>query len=122
MRFMPMGRPIRPRPINPIFLGPRTGSTKVLLENGGRKPRRYPHEKEDTIVTESMGGSCEGGARVRFRRSWRGGGEGRRSRRLKRWRRRGEARLHWRGREVLRARPLQYHGGRLRLLQRRRSG
>src|SRR5260370_40475667 len=116
MRFMPMGRPIRARPINPIFLGPRTGSTKVLLENGGRKPRRYSHEKEDTIVTESMGGSCEGGARVRFRRSWRGGGEGRRSRRLKRWRRRGEARRHGRAREGRRAQalPEQWRGLRLR--------
>src|SRR5260370_21595459 len=106
MRFMTMGRPIRQRPINPIFLGPRTGSTKVLLENGGRKTRRYPHEKKDTIVTESMGGSCEGGARVRVRRSLRGGGGGRGSRRLQRGRRGREGRRPRRARERRLVRPL----------------
>src|SRR6266481_4311067 len=32
MRFMPMGRPIRPRPMNPIFLGAPADSKECLLK------------------------------------------------------------------------------------------
>src|SRR6266567_5653362 len=31
MRFMPMGRPIRPRPSNPIFVEPTVGFNRDLL-------------------------------------------------------------------------------------------
>src|SRR5712691_6678713 len=60
MRFRPMGRPIRPSPINPIFLRPRADSKSGLLENRGRKTRRYFLQKEDTIVAETMAGRCGG--------------------------------------------------------------
>src|SRR6266581_3737171 len=60
MRFMPIGRPIRPRPINPIFLGPAAGSKRSLLECGGREARRYFPQKEETIVAELGGRSSEG--------------------------------------------------------------
>src|SRR5258707_1747893 len=59
MRFMPMGRPIRPRPINPIFLVPAEGSKGGLLEIGGRNARLQVAQKEDTIVAESQSGSRE---------------------------------------------------------------
>src|SRR6266849_3818041 len=64
MRFMPIGRPIRPRPINPIFVGPTTGFMRGLLVNGGRKARRYFPQKEDTIVAELKAGSSGAGVRV----------------------------------------------------------
>src|SRR5437667_10044870 len=60
MRFIPIGRPIRPRPINPIFLGPAAGSKRSLLECGGREARRYFPQKEETIVAELGGRSSEG--------------------------------------------------------------
>src|SRR5713226_5794713 len=53
---MPMGRPIRPRPINPIFLGPVVGFKRGLLVNGGREARLYVTQNEDTIVAELRGG------------------------------------------------------------------
>src|SRR5205807_1597809 len=56
MRFMPMGRPIRPRPINPIFLLPAEDSKMGLLESGERKTRQYSLQIEDTIVAELRGG------------------------------------------------------------------
>src|SRR5713101_3255758 len=66
MRFIPIGRPIRPRPINPIFLGPAAGSKRSLLDCGGREARRYFPQKEETIVAELGGRSSEGDVR----RSW----------------------------------------------------
>src|SRR2546425_7459705 len=76
MRFIPIGRPIRPRPINPIFLGPAAGSKRSLLECGGREARRYFPQKEETIVAELGGRSSEGDVVCEgIRRSW--GAEGR---------------------------------------------
>src|SRR5713226_8158222 len=72
MRFSPIGRPIRPRPINPIFLGPAAGSKRSLLECGGREARRYFPQKEETIVAELGGRSSEGDVR----RSWGAEGKG----------------------------------------------
>src|SRR3989440_9640731 len=54
MRFMPMGRPIKPSPINPIFFVPAEGSKGGLLELAGALPAPLiSEEKEDTIVAES---------------------------------------------------------------------
>src|SRR5260370_2040062 len=61
MRFKPMGRPIRPSPINPIFLGPRTGFKKSLLENGRRTTGPFFASDKQIIVTELRGGSSEAG-------------------------------------------------------------
>src|SRR5258708_34730704 len=61
MRFKPMGRPIRPSPINPIFLGPRTGFKKSLLENGRRTTGPFLASDKQIIVTELRGGSSEAG-------------------------------------------------------------
>src|SRR5258708_17772288 len=46
MRFMPMGRPIRPRPMNPIFLGPVEGSKTCLLESGARAAHSFRLKRE----------------------------------------------------------------------------
>src|SRR5713101_7694864 len=106
MRFIPIGRPIRPRPINPIFLGPAAGSKTSLLECGGREARRYFPQKEETIVAELGGRSSEGDVCEGIRRSW--GAEGkegyRESLRPKRRRRRREARCAVRRRRELRVR------------------
>src|SRR6267143_716719 len=59
MRFMPMGRPIRPRPINPIFLGAAADSKECLLKSGVREARRCCRQKEETIVAELRCGSSE---------------------------------------------------------------
>src|SRR6267378_401985 len=61
MRFMPMGRPIRPRPISPIFLGAAADSKECLLESDVREARRCCLRKEETIVAELRGGSSEDG-------------------------------------------------------------
>src|SRR5947209_13028534 len=54
MRFMPMGRPIKPSPINPIFFLPADDSKRGLLELAGAMPAPLiSEEKEDTIVAES---------------------------------------------------------------------
>src|SRR5437667_10639595 len=53
MRFMPMGRPIKPSPINPIFFVPAEGSKVGLLELAGALPAPLiSQEKEDTIVAD----------------------------------------------------------------------
>src|SRR6267143_2870528 len=57
MRFMPMGRPIRPRPISPIFLEAAADSKECLLESDVREARRCCLRKEETIVAELRGGS-----------------------------------------------------------------
>src|SRR6266849_1812551 len=57
MRFMPIGRPISPRPISPIFFVPTEDSKGRLLEIGGRKARLHFAQKEDTIVAELLHGS-----------------------------------------------------------------
>src|SRR3989442_15255589 len=49
MRFMPMGRPIKPSPINPIFLVPAEGSKGGLLEIGGGNGRLEGAQKEEKI-------------------------------------------------------------------------
>src|SRR5437899_9904774 len=59
---MPMGQPIRPRPINPTFLGPAVGIKRDLLESGERQARRYFPQTEDKIVAELRGASSEAGA------------------------------------------------------------
>src|SRR6266478_4726816 len=59
MRFMPMGRPIKPSPTNPIFLVPAEGSKGGLLEIGGRNGRLQVTQKEETIVAESQSRSRE---------------------------------------------------------------
>src|SRR6266478_4471434 len=61
MRFMPMGRPIRPRPISPIFLGAAADSKECLLERDVREARRCYLRKEEPIVAELRGGSSEDG-------------------------------------------------------------
>src|SRR5882762_3114700 len=61
MRFMPMGRPIRPRPMSPIFLGAAADSKECLLESDVREARRCCQRKEETIVAELRGGSSEEG-------------------------------------------------------------
>src|SRR5258708_21281271 len=61
MRFKRMGRPIRPSPINPIFLGRRTGFKKSLLENGRRTTGPFLASDKQIIVTELRGGSSEAG-------------------------------------------------------------
>src|SRR5438105_12098672 len=53
MRFMPMGRPIKPSPINPIFL-PADDSKGGLLELAGVIQACAFLKKEDTIVAESQ--------------------------------------------------------------------
>src|SRR2546425_4013112 len=102
MRFMPIGRPIRPRPINPIFLGPAAGSKRSLLERGGREARRYFPQEEETIVAELGGRSSEGDVR----RSWGAEGKGGclESRRPPQRQRRSEARWAGRTRRELRGR------------------
>src|ERR1700681_125859 len=40
MRYMLMGRPIRPRPMSPIFLGAAADSKEGLLESDVREERR----------------------------------------------------------------------------------
>src|SRR5260370_13481556 len=91
MRFIPIGRPIRPRPINPIFLGPAAGSKRSLLECGGREARRYFPQKEETDVAEFGGGSSEGEGLRERRRAW--GAEGRGGDPESRRRREGTRRL-----------------------------
>src|SRR5438132_261141 len=55
MRFMPMGRPIKPSPIKPIFLLPADDSKGGLLElAGAMQACAFSQEKEDTIVAESQ--------------------------------------------------------------------
>src|SRR6266849_66042 len=61
MRFMPIGRPISPRPISPIFFVPTEDSKGRLLEIGGRKARLHFAQKEDTIVAELLHGSSAAG-------------------------------------------------------------
>src|SRR5690242_8331117 len=75
MRFMPMGRPIKPSPINPIFLL-ADDSKGGLLELAGAMQACAFLKKEDTIVAESQ---LESRARnlsnrsgKRIRRSWDG--------------------------------------------------
>src|SRR2546421_4599812 len=53
MRFMPMGRPIKPSPINPIFL-PADDSKEGLLELAGVIQTCAFFQKKDTIVAESQ--------------------------------------------------------------------
>src|SRR5260370_2619215 len=59
MRFMPIGRPIRPRPMIPIFLEAAADSKEYLLESDGREARQCYGQKEETIVTELRPGSSE---------------------------------------------------------------
>src|SRR5713226_2717052 len=100
MRFSPIGRPIRPRPINPIFLGPAAGSKRSLLECGGREARRYFPQKEETIVAELGGRSSEGDVR----RSWGAEGKGGCLESRRPPQRRSEARCAVRTRRELRVR------------------
>src|SRR6266849_3308099 len=100
MRFMPMGRPIRPRPMSPILLGAAADSKECLLESDVREARRCCRRKEETIVAELRGGSSEEGVsktywirrqrRMRVKRSWGGevGGGDQGHRRPRRWQRR----------------------------------
>src|SRR6266478_75820 len=59
IRFTPMGRPIKPRPINPIFLVFAEDSKRGLLEFGGRNASLRAPQNEETIVAESQSGSGE---------------------------------------------------------------
>src|SRR5206468_7632996 len=53
MRFIPIGRPIKPSPINPIFFLPADDSKGGLLELAGIIQACAFLKKEDTIVAES---------------------------------------------------------------------
>src|SRR6266852_8181491 len=61
MRFMPIGRPIRPRPINPIFVWPTAGFKRGLLDGGERKAQMYCAQNEEKIVAELRVGKSEAG-------------------------------------------------------------
>src|SRR2546427_12226091 len=56
MRFMPMGRPIRPSPINPIFLWPVGDSKRALLNPDVREAHQPLAQKEEMIVAELQAG------------------------------------------------------------------
>src|SRR6266849_4207971 len=62
MRFMPMGRPIRPIPINPIFVGRTAGFKRGLLGGRERAAPMYSAQNEEKIVAELQGRKCGGGA------------------------------------------------------------
>src|SRR5712692_2558290 len=70
-RFMLMGRPIKPSPINPM-----AGFKEGLLRSGRREARRYSAQKEETIVAELPSGSSEQEACTDLRQSWGAGAEG----------------------------------------------
>src|SRR2546425_4040437 len=61
MRFMPMGRPIRPSPINPIFLWPVGDSKRALLNPDVREAHQPLAQKEEMIVAELQAGGDRGG-------------------------------------------------------------
>src|SRR3989442_10797166 len=61
MRFMPMGRPIRPSPINPIFLWPVGDSKRALLNPDVREAHQPLAQKEEMIVAELQAGGGRGG-------------------------------------------------------------
>src|SRR2546427_11832721 len=64
MRFMPMGRPIRPSPINPIFLWPVGDSKRALLNPDVREAHQPLAQKEEMIVAElQAGGDRSAGVR-----------------------------------------------------------
>src|SRR5207245_11782597 len=63
MRFMPMGRPIRPSPINPIFLWPVGDSKRALLNPDVREAHQPLAQKEEMIVAELQAGRDRRGER-----------------------------------------------------------
>src|SRR5437899_1968674 len=77
MRFMPMGRPIKPSPINPIFFLPADDSKRGLLELAGAMQACAFLKKEEMIVAESQlesrVGNLSNRSGQRIRRSWDGG-------------------------------------------------
>jgi hypothetical protein len=103
-----MGRPMRPSPIKPIFMGPiffeaTAESKRGLLEGGGREARQNFAQVAEKIVAELGGGG--GGEKLcwRIKQSW-GGAEQEEDPnrlRLRRWPRRYEAlRRTWRRRKI----------------------